>query len=48
MKTEEIAPGERTQLRAVLGGINWVQRETRPDQSGNASTGMSRILKATV
>ena len=25
-----------------------MQRETRPDQSGNASIGMSRILKATV
>ena len=48
MKKEEITPGARTQLRAVLGGINWVQRETRPDQAGNASIGMSRILKATV
>ena len=48
MKKEEITPGERTQLRAVLGGINWVQREKRPDQAGNASIGMSRTLKATV
>ena len=47
-KKEEITPGERTQLRAILGGINWVQRETRADQSGNACIGMSRILKATV
>ena len=48
MKKEEITPGERTQLRTLLGGINWVQRETRPDQAGNASIGMTRILKATV
>ena len=48
MKKDPITPGERTQLRAVLGGINWLQRETRPDQAGNASIGMSRILKATV
>ena len=48
MKKEKVVHGERIKLRAVLGGINWVQRETRPDQAGNASIGMSSFLQATV
>ena len=48
MTLAEITLGERTQLRAVFGGMDWVQRETRPDQSGNAATEARRILKAIV
>ena len=40
--------GEKSQLRAVWGAINWVQRETRPDASGLASLGMGRITISTV
>ena len=47
-KTVETSPGEKSQLRAVWGAVNWVQRETRPDVSGISSLGMGRILKSTV
>ena len=42
-KTVWTTPGEQSQLRAVYCSINWVQHETRPDVSGLASLGMSRI-----
>eukprot|EP00959_Pyramimonas_sp_CCMP1952_P235039 4911475-Pyramimonas_sp.AAC.1 len=30
-KNDPTTDGEQSQLRAVWGGVNWVQRETRPD-----------------
>ena len=47
-KRAETTFGEKSQLRAVLGGCNWVQRETRADVSGLSSLGMSRINCSTV
>ena len=47
-KKAETTLGEKSQLRAVWGSVNWVQRETRPDVSGLASLGMGRILNSTV
>ena len=47
-KKAETTDGEKSQLRAVWGSINWVQRETRADVSGLASLGMSRINQSTV
>lgn len=39
---------EKSQLRAVWGSVNWVQRETRPDVAAITSLGMGRILQSTV
>ena len=39
-KKSETTDGEKRQLRAVWGSINWVQRESRPDVSALASLGM--------
>ena len=40
--------GEKSQLRAVLGSCNWVQRETRPDASATTSLCMSRTNESAV
>ena len=47
-KKAATSPGEKSQLRAVLGSCNWVQRETRPDASALTSLCMSRINESTV
>ena len=47
-KKAETTDGEKKQLRAVWGSINWVQRETRPDVSAAASLGMGSINHSTV
>jgi hypothetical protein len=39
---------ELRRVRGVLGSLNWLQRESRPDISGNVSIMMSRVSKATV
>ncbi len=33
-RERETTPAEKSQLRAALGGLNWVQREVRPVASG--------------
>ena len=47
-KKSETSDGEKNQLRAVWGSVNWVQRETRPDVSALASLGMGSINRSTV
>ena len=47
-KKAETSPGEKSQLRAVLGSCNWVQREARPDASALTSLCMSRVNESTV
>ena len=47
-KKSETTDGEKTQLRAVWGSINWVQRESRPDVSALASRGMGSLNQSTV
>ena len=47
-KKSERSDGEKNQLRAVWGSVNWVQRETRPDVSALASLGMGSINRSTV
>ena len=47
-KKSETTDGEKRQLRAVWGLINWVQRETRPDVSALASLGMGSLNHSTV
>ena len=47
-KKSETSDGEKRQLRAVWGSVNWVQRETRPDISALASLGMRSINRSTV
>ena len=47
-KKSETSDGEKRQLRAVWGSVNWVQRETRPDVSALASLGMGSINRSTV
>ena len=47
-KKSETTAGEKSQLRAVWGSVNWVQRETRPDVSSLASIGMGCINQSTV
>ena len=39
-KKSETTDGEKRQLRAVWGSINWIQRKSRPDVSAPASLGM--------
>ena len=39
-KKSATTDGEKRQLRAVWGSVNWVQRESRPDVSALASLGM--------
>ena len=43
-KKSETTEGEKRQLRAVWGSVNWVQRETRPDVSALASLGMGHSV----
>ena len=47
-KKSETTDGEKRQLRAVWGSINWVQRESRPDVSALASLGMGSLNHSTV
>ena len=47
-KKSETSDGDKRQLRAVWGSVNWVQRETRPDVSALASLGMGSINRSTV
>ena len=47
-KKSETSDGEKIQLRAVRGSVNWVQRETRPDITALASLGMGSINRSTV
>ena len=47
-KKSETTEGEKRQLRAVWGSVNWVQRETRPDVSALASLGMGSLNHSTV
>ena len=47
-KKSETIDGEKKQLRAVWGSVNWVQRETRPDVSALASLGMGSINRSDV
>ena len=47
-KKSETTDGEKRQLRAVWGSVNWVQRETRPDVSALASIGMGSLNHSTV
>ena len=47
-KKASTTDSEKSQLRAVLGGCNWVQKETRPDAAATTSLGMSRINCSTV
>ena len=47
-KKSETTEGEKGQLRAVWGSINWVQRESRPDVSALASLGMGSLNHITV
>ena len=47
-KKSETSDGEKGQLRAVWGSVNWVQREIRPDVSALASLGMGSINRSTV
>ena len=47
-KKSETTDGEKRQLRAVWGSVNWVQRETRPDVSALASLGMRSLNQSTV
>ena len=47
-KKAETTDSEKSQLRAVWGSVNWVQRETRPDVSARASLGMGAINHSTV
>ena len=42
-KKSETTEGEKRQLRAVSGSVNWVQRESRPDVSALASWGMGSL-----
>ena len=47
-KKSETTDGEKRQLRAVWGSINWVQRDSRPDVSALASLGMGSLNHSTV
>ena len=47
-KKSETTDGEKGQLRAVWGLVNWVQRDTRPDVSALASLGMGSLNQSTV
>ena len=47
-KKSETSDGEKKQLRAVWGSVNWFQRETRPDVSALASLGMGSINRSAV
>ena len=47
-KKSATSDGEKKQLRAVWGSVNWVQRESRPDASAQASLGMGSINQSTV
>ena len=47
-KKSETTDGEKRQLRAVWGSINWVQRESCPDVSALASLGMGSLNHSTV
>ena len=47
-KKSETSEGEKRQLRAVWGSVNWVQCETRPDVSVLASLGMGSLNHSTV
>ena len=47
-KKSETTDGEKRQLRAVWGSINWVQRESRPNVSALASLGMGSLNHSTV
>ena len=45
-KKSETTDGEKRQLRAVWGSVNWVQRGARPDVSALASLGMGHSITA--
>ena len=47
-KKSETTDGEKRQLCAAWGSINWVQREARPDVSALASLGMGSLNHSTV
>ena len=47
-KKSETTEGEKRQLRAVWGSVNWVHRETRLDVSALASLGMGSLNHSTV
>ena len=46
-RKSETSDGEKKQLRAAWGSVNWVQRETRSDVSALASLGMGSIDHST-
>ena len=47
-KKSETTEGEKRQLRAVWGSVNWVQRDTRPDVSAVASLCMGSLNQSSV
>ena len=47
-KKSETTEGEKRQLRAVWGSVNWVQQESRLDVSALASLGMGSLNHSTV
>ena len=47
-KTSKLLPGEHRQFRAVMGATNWVQRESRPDVSGECSLIMAHTNDPTI
>ena len=47
-KKSETTDGEKRELRAVWGSVNWVQRESRPDLSALASLGMGSLNHSAV
>ena len=47
-KKSETTEGEKRQLRAVWGSVNWVQRETLPDVSALPSLGMGSVNHSTL
>ena len=44
----EPTTGEKSQLRAVIGGIGWVARQARPDEAYTASLLQSSFYEATM
>ena len=47
-KTEPVSEKERSQMRGVLGGINWLVSSSRPDFAAWCSLMQQRVSEATV
>lgn len=47
-KDDEVTESERTQLRSIIGKLNWVTTQTRPDLSFEVSRLASKVNKAKV